>query len=50
MMAEGAKPKVISSANESSSFPMGEETWSRRATIPSKKSKTAPMTMNSSAR
>ena len=25
-MAEGAKPKVISSASESSSFPMGEDT------------------------
>ena len=26
MMADGAKPKVMQSANESSSLPMGEET------------------------
>ena len=49
-MAEGAKPKVISSASESSSFPIGEETCSRRATMPSKKSNTAPITMNNNAR
>ena len=48
-MAAGASPNVMSSARESSSFPMGEETCSRRAVIPSKKSNVAPNTMKSRA-
>ena len=48
-MATGAIPKVISSASESSSFPMGEDTCSRRAVIPSKKSNVAPNTIKSRA-
>ena len=48
-MAAGASPNVMSSARESSSFPMGEETRSRRAVIPSKKSNVAPNTMKSRA-
>ena len=45
----GARPKVISSAKESICTPNGEETPKRRATIPSKKSNTAPSTMKSIA-
>ena len=30
-MAEGANPKVMSSANESNSFPKGPETLNKRA-------------------
>ena len=41
----GAKPNVMTSASESSSFPMGDETLSSRATNPSKKSKIAPIIM-----
>ena len=48
-MAAGATPKVTTSASESSSFPSAPETPKRRAMNPSKKSKTAPRTMNSSA-
>ena len=48
-MAEGARPKVISSASESSSLPMGEDTLSRRAVNPSKKSNTAPIIINRKA-
>jgi hypothetical protein len=48
-MADGARPKVMSSASESSYLPMGDDTWSRRADIPSKKSNTAPMMINSRA-
>ena len=47
---DGATPKVTTSASESSSLPMGDDTWSRRAAMPSKKSKTAPMMMNAKAR
>lgn len=42
-MVDGATPNVTSSANESSSFPIGDETCKARALMPSKKSKTAPM-------
>ena len=45
----GATPKVTSSAKESSSFPMGDDTFNRRADIPSKKSNTAPITIQQSA-
>ena len=48
-MAAGATPKVTTSASESSSFPSAPETPKRRAMNPSKKSKTAPRTMKSSA-
>lgn len=48
-MAAGAKPKVMLSAKESSSLPMAEETRSKRAAKPSKKSKRAPMTMKRNA-
>ena len=44
-MADGAKPNVMSSANESSSFPNGPETLNNRANIPSKKSNVAPRMM-----
>jgi hypothetical protein len=40
-MAEGANPKVMSSANESNSFPKGPDTLNKRANMPSKKSNTA---------
>ena len=46
---EGATPKVTTSARESSSLPMGEETPRRRAVMPSKKSKTAPRMMKATA-
>ena len=39
----GATPKLTTSANESSSFPMGENAFKSRAAKPSKKSKTAAM-------
>ena len=39
----------MSSASESSSLPMGEETPNSLALIPSKKSNTAPMTIHSRA-
>jgi hypothetical protein len=42
-MVAGANPKVMSSASESSSFPIGELTPRSRALIPSKKSNVAPM-------
>ena len=45
----GAIPKVISSASESICTPNGDDTRRRRATIPSKKSKTAPSTINAIA-
>lgn len=48
-IAEGASPNVILSANESSSFPIGEETFNNLADIPSKKSNTAPNTINNIA-
>ena len=48
-MALGATPKVTTSARESSSFPMGEDTPKARADIPSKKSNTAPSTIISTA-
>ena len=41
----GATPKLIASANESSSFPMGEYAFNRRAASPSVKSKKAAMKM-----
>ena len=46
----GATPKVTTSAKESSSLPMGDCTFSNRATMPSKKSNTAPRNMNAAAR
>ena len=49
-MAEGARPKVMQSASESSSLPMGELTLSSRALMPSKKSNTAPTIIMMSAR
>ena len=49
MIADGAAPKVITSAKESNSLPIGELTFSKRATIPSKKSNTAPIIINSNA-
>ena len=42
----GKSPKVITSASESNSLPMGEEELSSRATKPSKKSKTPPAINN----
>ena len=48
-MAEGATPKVTTSASESSSLPIGELTPKRRALMPSKKSKTAPAMIAHSA-
>lgn len=45
----GATPNVTSSASESSSLPIGEETPNKRALIPSKKSNTAPMTIKRNA-
>ena len=48
-MAAGASPKVMSSASESSSLPIGDDTWSSRALMPSKKSKAAPITIHRSA-
>ena len=49
MMAEGAKPKVMSSAKESSSLPIGDDTLSKRADMPSKKSNTAPTIIHNRA-
>lgn len=49
IIIDGASPNVMSSARESSSFPIGEETPSRRADIPSKKSNAAPMTIHNNA-
>ena len=49
MIADGAAPKVITSAKESNSLPIGELTFSKRAAIPSKKSNTAPIIINSNA-
>ena len=43
--AAGAKPKLITSASESSSLPISELTLRSRATNPSKKSKTAESTI-----
>ena len=48
-MADGATPNVTTSAKESNSFPMGEDTFNKRAVIPSKKSKTAPIIMKMNA-
>lgn len=48
-MVDGATPKVMSSASESNSLPMGEETPSKRALMPSKKSNTAPIMIHVSA-
>ena len=48
-IAEGATPNVTSSASESSSLPMGDETPNKRALMPSKKSNTAPMIIHISA-
>lgn len=48
-MVAGATPKVTSSASESSSLPIGDETCSRRALMPSKKSNTAPMIIHNNA-
>jgi hypothetical protein len=45
----GARPNVISSAKESICTPRGDDTLNKRATIPSKKSNTAPNTINSIA-
>lgn len=42
---EGASPKLITSARESSSLPMGEDTFNKRAVMPSKKSKSADNNM-----
>jgi hypothetical protein len=39
----------MQSAKESSSLPMAEDTWSRRAAKPSKKSNVAPRMMNANA-
>lgn len=41
---EGDKPKVIRSANESNSFPIGEYALKSRAENPSRKSNKAPAT------
>ena len=49
-MAEGANPKVMSSANESNSFPKGPDTLNKRANMPSKKSNTAPSIMKEMAK
>ena len=49
IIVAGATPNVITSANESNSFPIGDDTWSKRATIPSKKSNIAPMIINKKA-
>lgn len=46
-IVEGATPKVMTSASESSSLPMGDDTCRSRAAIPSKKSNMAPMTIHS---
>ena len=48
-MADGATPKLMSSASESSSLPIAELTLSRRAAMPSKKSKTAAIRIKSPA-
>ena len=48
-MALGATPNVTTSAKESNSLPMGEDTPNALATIPSKKSKMAPKRMNTIA-
>lgn len=48
-MAAGASPKVITSARESSSTPMGDETFNLRAANPSKKSNMAPAIMKHNA-
>ncbi len=48
-IAEGASPNVMLSAKESSSFPIGEETFNSLADMPSKKSNTAPSTINNIA-
>ena len=48
-MAEGASPKLMMSANESRSLPMGEAAWRRRAARPSRKSNPTAMKMNVAA-
>ena len=48
-IVDGATPKVTTSASESSSFPIGDDTISSLADIPSKKSKAAPITIHRSA-
>ena len=45
MITEGTNPKLISSARESNSFPMGEGACNTRADIPSRKSNTALIMM-----
>jgi hypothetical protein len=45
----GARPNVMTSANESNCFPIAPETPILRATNPSKKSKTAPRNINNGA-
>jgi len=42
---DGTNPNVTQSASESSCFPSGDDTFNRRATMPSKKSNTAAMKM-----
>ena len=42
IIMDGATPKVMQSASESSWMPIGLLTRSKRATMPSRKSKTAP--------
>ena len=49
IIVEGATPKVTTSARESSSLPIGDDTFSRRADMPSKKSNAAPTTIKSKA-
>lgn len=48
-MEAGATPKVTSSAKESNSLPMFDETCNKRADIPSKKSNVAPRIINNKA-
>lgn len=43
---DGAKPKLISSANESSSLPIGDDIFKTLADIPSKKSHIALIIIN----
>ena len=45
----GAMPEVTRSAKESSSLPIGDETFSKRATIPSKKSNSIPKAIKMAA-
>ncbi len=45
-MVDGATPKVTQSASESNSLPMGDDTFRKRADMPSKKSNVAPTSMH----